>query len=348
MNSVATRLMAFGRAGPVTSRQGQLAATKVARSVQLSLNFGKDDEYGQLADSMLQSSLFAPLKQGDRKMLAPGEKFILMREGWLDVTLVGGAPSGQKGPLGNEGQHVSGLFDTADQDVLMGLLYLTRGLLGAPVALQPYAFLRSIGRKGDGVNDAAWLIESLTRMAETRVDISAGNKTYIGGDMLHYTGRIISSIAYRESESTIFVALDPQLAALFIKGNLTQILWAERMALRGNSLAVWLSSFFAPQLQKKGTDGQLMPLRWKLDVLQRITRRVSPPRKFREQVEGAAEKLRGQGWQLAIEGTDLVVYLKPSTVSQNIARLKHQLNTDAPLELLKKRRGRPPKAAKPH
>ena len=128
-------------------------------------------------------------------------------------------------------------LDQADLDVWEQVLHLARTqALGTKCYFTAHGFLKALGRS-TGKHDHAWLGESLARLSATSVEITASRRTYFGS--------LIDRGVRDEDTGQYVVEINPDLAKFYGRTQWTQIDWAQRQALRGKPLALWLHGFYA-------------------------------------------------------------------------------------------------------
>ena len=168
-------------------------------------------------NAMLRAALFAAI-QGKGRQYMLRKELIATQDG---VTI----------------RYTGGQLDQADLDVWEQALHLVRTqALGTKCYFTAHGFLKALGRH-TGTTAHEWLGESLARLGATWVEISDGRRTYFGS--------LIEGGARDEDTGRYVLEINPKLARFYGRTQWTQIDWAQRQALRGKPLALWLHGFYA-------------------------------------------------------------------------------------------------------
>jgi hypothetical protein len=254
-------------------------------------------------DVFCRTGLFGASAARERVLLEPNEKVVVACDPatGYQVELEGGLNCNIPGPLGAplRGQKVSSRLDQADYTVYLGLLRLTRGMLGATVVLEPYAFVKTLGLDDTKPNVYS-TFKAIARMNATRLTVVQPKHGH-PGKFVCCVGYLVSSIAYDSSSQTYTIALDPQLAGLFQKSYFNQLAWQQRLAL-STSLSRWLHA----ELNSHRSGYR----RWS-HLLQQAFGSQSPERVFRTRLrEAVVEVCKVTGWDIRLEENDANYNLK--------------------------------------
>lgn len=220
-----------------------------------------DDDQRGAPVIVLRSSLFGVVKRGSRTAV---ENQVLAA--WT----------------GNEIRYTGFRLDQSDLDCWLQVLHLARQFpLGRDVRFTARGFLRAIGRRGGG-KDQAWLQRSLVRMQACGVFIRSAHGQ-------GYQGSLIQNFFVDEESGRYVVRVDPLLATLFDEAFVKLSL--ERRLLLGSDLARWLQGYVQSH---KATESH--PHRIGLVQLQdKCGSETARLRKFRESLRGAMADLQQQG-----------------------------------------------------
>lgn len=128
-------------------------------------------------------------------------------------------------------------LDQGDLDLWEMLLHIARLQgLGNECRVTAYQLLKALGKTDSGKNRDI-LDLRLSRMKATGVDVHIGR--------YGYEGSLIDEV-YRDKETREYVfRVNPKLRSLFEPDQFTQVDWAVRRELEGQSLAQWLHGFYA-------------------------------------------------------------------------------------------------------
>ncbi len=199
---------------PVTT-----TTTRAVKPAQLSLELWPDAVRG-VPNAVLRGSLFSVSKQ---RATAKKRELLAAVEG-IEIRFKGER------------------FNQVDLDLWEMLLHLARlQPLGNQVAFSSYALLKELGR-GTGGKDHEDLKEDIARLLGGVVEITwtDTNRTFIG----HLVDK-----AYRDETTQRYVVVFDQKMLGLYEGGYSFIDWDRRKALKGNSLAKWLSGFYASHAQ---------------------------------------------------------------------------------------------------
>ena len=168
------------------------------------------------ANSLLRCSLFAATKRGQRPYL---KRRKLHSADSISIVYTGAR------------------LDQADLDVYQQCIYLLSysGSVNT-IKFTARSFLKEIGREGGG-KDQEWLKDAIARLTACSIEISDGKKTYFGS--------LVEGGKRNEETGFYEIQLNKNLMGLYKAGNWTGIDTNQRKALRGKSLALWLSAFYA-------------------------------------------------------------------------------------------------------
>ena len=205
----------FARLEERNKRSG--SQTKKVETEQVSGSLPNwSDSTRRVPNVALRSALFAAVGKGRRPYLERAEINAL---GGINILYTGA------------------LLDQGDLDVWETVLHLARAQdLSSECRVTAYRLLKTLGRTDTG-NNRAILDRRLSRLKATALQIRAGK--------LSYEGSLIHEV-YREHESRGYVIrLNPNLDALFLADQFTDVDWSVRQALHGRPLAQWLHSFYA-------------------------------------------------------------------------------------------------------
>jgi hypothetical protein len=161
------------------------------------------------------------------------------------------------------------------------------------------AFLKAMGRS-NGKANYKWLHDSLSRLVACAVEIRHGKRVF--------TGSLISSFV-RDDETRLYkITLDPDTLKLFGSCDWSSIEWAERLALKGKPLALWLHGYIA-------SHAALIPV--KIETLKALSgSRTGNTRQFKVASKKAFADLERVAGISAAFDSDLVLIKKNPTASQ--------------------------------
>lgn len=125
----------------------------------------------------------------------------------------------------------------SDLDVWHGILTLAK-MQHDPdlVDMSAKSFLSLIGRS-TGKSDREWLKNSIAKQSATTLEITHGDVTY--------GGSLVDEFYREESTGRYKIRLNKKLARLFTPAAWTAVDWAQRSALQGKPLALWLHAFYS-------------------------------------------------------------------------------------------------------
>jgi hypothetical protein len=167
-------------------------------------------------NSFLRSALFAAI-QGKTRRLLKGE--VIASQGDYTVAFRGEQ------------------LDQSDLDTWEQAAHLVKCQpLGNVCIFNGNAFLKAMGRS-NGKANYKWLHDSLSRLVACAVEIRHGKRVF--------TGSLISSFVRDEETRLYKITLDPDTLKLFGSCDWSSIEWAERLALKGKPLALWLHGYIA-------------------------------------------------------------------------------------------------------
>jgi hypothetical protein len=127
-------------------------------------------------------------------------------------------------------------LDQSDLDVWEQALHLARQHpLGTRCDFTAHGFLKALGRR-TGKSDHEWLKDVFRRLTACAVEITVAGKTYFGP--------LIEGGARDENTGRYVVEINPKIKDLYTAG-WTATDWAQRQALRGKPLALWLHGFYS-------------------------------------------------------------------------------------------------------
>ncbi len=173
------------------------------------------DEVRGVPNGILRSALFGVIRRGRRRALE--------RESLETLE-------------GVKIRYTGWQLDQADLDVWEHAVHLARRTpLGERVRIEPYRFLREIGRATGGKN-REWQEGSIVRLKACAVEITIGRYTYCGSLIDHFWRD--------EATGEYYLELNPKLLALW-DGGWTAVDWETRRALQNQPLAQWLHGFYA-------------------------------------------------------------------------------------------------------
>lgn len=245
-------------------KEGEKASPSRSNVVQLPL---WPDATRATPNAVLRSALFCAIGRGKRKAYMKHTPLATMG----GLTLTG---------MGTQ-------LDQSDLDVWQMALHLSRDSgIGSRLEFSSKAFLKAIGR-ADGKSNRQWLKESLDRLQGFSIQVKMDKGAYVGS-LLHEF--------YVNAETSRYVlSINPRLKSLFDAG-WTQVDFAERQALKGKPLALWLASFYA-------THAKPFPI--KLDTLRELSGSNSTPREFRRLLSEALDACIES--ETSIRGYDIVL-----------------------------------------
>ena len=229
-------------------------------------------------NSFLRSALFAAI-QGKTRRLLKGET--IASQGNYSVAFRGEQ------------------LDQSDLDTWEQAAHLVKSQpLGNICMFHGNAFLKAIGRS-NGKANYKWLNDSLERLVACAVVIKCGKKVF--------TGSLVSSFV-RDDDTRLFkVTLDPDTLKLFGSCDWSSIEWAERLALKGKPLALWLHGYIA-------SHAALIPV--KVETLRDLSgSRTQAKKHFTTALKRAFAELAPFGITAAFED-DLVLIQKTPTATQ--------------------------------
>jgi hypothetical protein len=193
---------------------------------------------------------------------------------------------------GNQIEYTGEQLEQSDLDVWEQVLHLARQHpLGTVCQFKGGAFLKAIGRRGDGKANYKWLDGALLRLTACAVVIKC--RGYIHGRGL------IASFDIDEHTRLYRVSVDPDTAKLYAAG-WTAIDWQQRQQLRGKPLALWLHGYYTTHAK---------PLPVKVDTLRSLSGSKDKALfSYRQKLRRALNELKAIGaitsWQ--IDDADLV------------------------------------------
>ncbi len=237
-------------------------------------------------NSVLRSALFGAIKRGKRAYQDAIEK-----------ASVDGVRVIHTGPQ----------LDQADLDVWEQCLHLARTEgLGSRIQFAGHSFLKAIGRS-TGKSQHEWLKGALRRLMTSLVELQDGKKAY-AGQLLHDWAR-------DDETGHHVIEINPRLIQMYGSDGWTQVEWAERLALKGRPLALWLHGFY-------GTHAAPYPLR--VETLHRLCGSETRLLKhFRAELKEALAVLAAAtDWACWIDDADLVRVEKKPMASQGRPKLK--------------------------
>ena len=230
-------------------------------------------------NSFLRSALFAAI-QGKTRRLLKGET--IASQGNYTVAFRGEQ------------------LDQSDLDTWEQAAHLVKCQpLGNICMFHGNAFLKAIGRS-NGKANYKWLNDSLSRLVACAVEIRSGKRVF--------TGSLVSSFV-RDEESRLYkITLDPDALKLFGSCDWSSIEWAERLALKGKPLALWLHGYIA-------SHAALIPV--KVETLRDLSgSRTQEKKHFTAALKRAfADLAKVAGISAAFDG-DLVLIQKTPTAAQ--------------------------------
>lgn len=132
------------------------------------------------------------------------------------------------------------LLDQSDLDVFLTVLHLARkygshSAAGTILLVQPHALMAALGRQG-GTNARQWLEDALDRLLHAQIKLEDKRHRFAGSLLAQFNLPLDGKGPYE-------VVISRDLYRLF-DADFTKIQWAERQALRGNPLALWLHGYF--------------------------------------------------------------------------------------------------------
>jgi len=139
------------------------------------------------------------------------------------------------------------LLDQSDLDVSLTVLHLARkygihSAAGTILLLQPQALMLALGRQG-GTNAQQWLEDALDRLLHAQIKLEDKRHRFAGSLLAQFKLPL-------EGKGPYEVVISRDLYRLF-DADFTKIQWAERQALRGNPLALWLHGYFCTHTAEK-------------------------------------------------------------------------------------------------
>ncbi len=230
-------------------------------------------------NSFLRSALFAAI-QGKTRRLLKGE--IIASQNNYTVAFRGEQ------------------LDQSDLDTWEQAAHLVKCQpLGNICMFNGNAFLKGIGRS-NGKANYKWLHDSLSRLVACAVEIRSGKRVF--------TGSLVSSFVRDEETRLYKITLDPDALKLFGSCDWSTIEWAERLALKGKPLALWLHGYIA-------SHASLIPV--KVETLRDLSgSRTQNVRQFKVALKKAVADLeKVAGISAAFDG-DLVLIDKTPTATQ--------------------------------
>jgi hypothetical protein len=253
---------------------------RTVKPAQLSLELWPDAVRG-VPNAVLRGSLFSVSKQR-----ATAKKRVLL-------ATVDGIEIRFKGER----------FNQVDLDLWEMLLHLARlQPLGNQVEFSSYSLLKELGR-GTGGKDHEDLKEDIARLLGGVVEITwtYDNRTFIG----HLVDK-----AYRDETTQRYVVVFDQKMLGLYEGGYSYIDWSRRKALKGNSLAKWLSGFYASHAQ---------PYPYKVETIKNLCgSNVGRLPDFRRMLKAALDELVRVGsiksWKIK---DDLIHVTNTPTLSQS-------------------------------
>lgn len=139
------------------------------------------------------------------------------------------------------------LLDQSDFDVFLTVLHLARkygihSAAGTILLVQPQALMVALGRQG-GTNAQLWLEDALDRLLHAQIKLEDKRHRFAGSLLAQFKLPL-------EGKGPYEVVISRDLYRLF-DADFTKIQWAERQALRGNPLALWLHGYFCTHTAEK-------------------------------------------------------------------------------------------------
>jgi hypothetical protein len=132
------------------------------------------------------------------------------------------------------------LLDQSDLDVFLTVLQLARkygthSAAGTILLLQPYPLMVALGRQA-GKNAQQWLEDALDRLLHAQIKLEDKRHRFAGSLLAQFKMPLQEKGPYE-------IVISRDLYRLF-DADFTKIQWAERQALRGSPLALWLHGYF--------------------------------------------------------------------------------------------------------
>ncbi len=144
-------------------------------------------------------------------------------------------------------------LDQSDLDVWEQATHLARSQpLGHICHFRVNAFLKDIGRD-NGKAQYKWLDESIKRLIACAVEIRNGSRVF--------TGSLLSSCCRDEETGVYQLTLDQKTMKLYSPNNWSSVEWAQRQAMIGKPLALWLHGFYS---------SHATPLPYKVETLRKL------------------------------------------------------------------------------
>jgi hypothetical protein len=276
MSTVEKALTSLGAAIAARPQQEEPPKTK-AKVVQLPL---WPEAVRGVPNSFLRSALFAAVQGKSRRYI---ENEIL---GSLDGTSL----------------NFTGMqLEQSHLDVWEQLVHLARlHPLGNVCHFKGNAFLKSIGRTA-GKADYNALDRDLDHLRACAVTVRIGSREFVGGLLQN---------AWRDKETGEYrVVIDPTIIKLFYSTEWTGIDFAQRLALRGKPLALWLHAFYS-------THAKPYPI--KVETLHRLCGSATKClRAFKQNLKAALDELCSiTGWTHSIDGDLVTVTTTPTPAQQ--------------------------------
>jgi len=198
-------------------------------------------------------------------------------------------------------------LDQSDLDVWEQAIHLARSQpLGHICHFRANAFLKDIGR-ANGKAQYKWLDEAIKRLIACAVEIRNGSKVF--------TGSLLSSCCRDEDTGVYQLTLDPKTIKLYSPNNWSSIEWAQRQAILGKPLALWLHGFYS---------SHAAPLPYKVETLRNLCGSSDKNlRSFRFQLRKALDDLKATGaivtWTIDAQ-TDLVTVDRSTAITDSQRR----------------------------
>jgi hypothetical protein len=167
-------------------------------------------------------------------------------------------------------------LDQSDLDVWEQATHLARSQpLGHICHFRANAFLKDIGRD-NGRAQYKWLDESIKRLIACAVEIRNGSRVF--------TGSLLSSCCRDEETGVYQLTLDPKTMKLYSPNNWSSVEWAQRQAMIGKPLALWLHGFFS---------SHAAPLPYKVETLRKLCGSTDKTlRSYRQKLRKALDDLK--------------------------------------------------------
>ncbi len=253
-----------------------------------------------IMNALARSSTFSPVEKGERNVIGSRLPVKISSQNGYDITF--------SGPQ----------LDEADRDVYLQITKIYSGITpGLSCKISVRDFLKGI-KRNVGTSDRTWLIESLKRLAEVRLNIKASAARFDTGTIGILNFRARDENENGENNGLISFSIPSEFIGYFLK-EYTKIPLDKRLALKGSGsqLAKWLHSYIY---------SHSTPFPIKVKTLKELSdSKISNINIFRYSLKKALELLKNNNdivdWKIE-KGNDLVfIYRKKEDVYQQYLQL---------------------------